>query len=441
MPERTGHEKDADSGAVGVINAKLLRLQAALRRALHFTKGRRGRLKHKLGAPILHDPSLSQHWERLATALLRLGGASSGNSVKLFCDGDDGLESIWDAIGRARHHVWFEMYILEPDKVGMRTLEALARAGERGCEVRLLYDGIGSSRLTESILRPLRDAGVRIEIFNPVWPLLQWRWRRRGSIFRRDHRKIIIVDGKVGFCGGMNISEDYAGLRHGKARFLDCQMMLQGPCVRDVAAVFASSWRRATQERLSLPRRSDSSGATFAQVLASSGLHGRRAIQRALRLTVRHSVKHCYLTTPYFVPPARLMRAITRAAKRGVDVRILTAGVCDVPIVHLAAQHVYAHLLRHGVRIFELYDSTLHAKTAAIDGVYSTVGSFNLDIWSHKRNLEVNIAMIDPEMAHSMEAQFMANIRNAREVTLETCNRWPRWRRVLHWAACQVLHI
>jgi len=412
---------------------RLRRLKAALRRAIGLTSRRRRRRR---AGRFPHHPDIAQHWELIVISMLRFGRASSGNRVKMYCDGDERLDDIWQSIDQAKKEIWFEIYTLEPDRVGNRTIEVLARAAERGCKVTLLYDGVGSSHLTESVLRPLRQAGAEIEVFNPIW-----RWRRKIPLLRRDHRKIIIIDGQIAFCGGMNISEQYAGTRYGNGRFRDCHVRLEGPCVRDLASVFASSWKLLHKGRKRLPRRTEPAGSTFAQVFASSGAQGRRLIQRTLRLTIRNALHHCYITTPYFIPPLRLMRAINRAAQRGVDVRILTAGISDVPIVRMAAQHIYGAFLRHGVSIYEMFDSTLHAKTLTIDGLYGTVGSFNLDTWSDKRNLEVNVAMIDQNVAGDIQSEFLKNIKSSTEVTLDNWQKRPWWRRVLNWAAYQVLRM
>jgi cardiolipin synthase len=415
-------------------------MRAAIWRTVAVARRATGYRRREVASAAHSSPTwLARHWEKILFKLINHGGATTGNLVSLCCDGDDGMESIWRAIASARKSVWLEMYIFQADRVGRRTIEELASAAKRGCEVLVLMDALGSAGLSESALRPLRQAApdrVHIRFFNPLRP---WRWP--SAMMRRDHRKIVIVDGAVGICGGLNISEDYAGTRHGNGMFHDSLVQMHGPCVRDLAAVFVSSWRMATRQRRRLPRRSQPAGATFVQVQASRGAHGRRSIQRALRLTVRNAVTHCYITTPYFIPPQRLVSAIKRAAERGVDVRILTAGVCDVPVVHLAAQHVYGSLLQHGVRIYEMYDSTLHAKTITIDGVYSTVGTFNLDTWSDKRNLEVNIAMIDPEIAREMCTNFVRDIGRACEITLHTWHKRPWWKRAIHWTAYQVLRL
>jgi cardiolipin synthase len=176
-------------------------------------------------------------------------------------------------------------------------------------------------------------------------------------------------------------------------------------------------------------------------VLASRGYQGRQAIQRSLRIAIRNSVRQCLITTPYFVPPLRLIRAISRAAERGVEVQLLTAGTSDVPIVAMAARHIYGRLLKRGVRIFEMYGCTLHAKTITVDGIYSTVGSFNLDKWSYQRNLEVNVGMLDSSIANEIQRQFEANLESTREVTLAEWENRNLWRRLVNWTAYQLLRL
>ncbi len=410
------------------------RLRAAVKGAV--VKVRRKQQARAAAAAFRPPANLARHWDYIVSRLARFGGASLGNSATIFSDGDTGFESLWEALSQARRSIWFEMYIVENDRVGVRTIEELTQAAFRGCRVTFLYDAVGSSSLPKSALKPLRDAGAKIITFNPIRP---WRWP--SSWLRRDHRKIIIVDGKIGFSGGMNVSEDYAGKRYGNERFKDCMVRLEGPVVRDLAAVLGSSWKAAGGEKLHLPRRKEAGGKTIAQVLSSHGATGRRHIQRSLRMTIGNAVTHCYITSPYLVPPLRLVNAIKRAADRGVDVRILTAGVSDVPIVHLAAQSIYARLLRHGVRIYEMVNRTLHAKTITIDGLYSTVGSFNLDTWSDKRNLEVNVAMIDTTIAAQMQQMFLKEIETAQEITLITLAKRPWWRRAIQWCAYQLLRL
>ncbi len=381
-------------------------------------------------------------WATTADMLLRYGGASTGNSIEMFCDGDAVFEHIWKAMDEARHRVWHETYILEPDRVGTRTIEGMVSAAARGCQVRLLYDAVGSPRVTEEFLKPLREAGaakgnVEIDRFNPMLA-----WNRRPGFLTRDHRKITIIDDHTAFAGGMNTSEDYAGKRYGRGTFRDCHLRLQGPGVRDLAAVTLKSLNLVRDVPSSeAGARGGRAGRVFAQVLSSSGALGRRAIQRAVRLTIRNSVDRCWITNPYFLPPQRTMTSLVKAARRGVDVRILTAGRSDVPIVRAASQHIYGRLLKSNVRIFEYFGSTLHAKTMTMDGLYGTVGSFNLDTWSDKRNLEVIVGMIDEHSARSLEQQFQDNLRDAKEVTFANWKK-RNWRqRTLHWCAYHLMRL
>lgn len=372
--------------------------------------------------------------------LLRLGGASTGNQTQMFCDGDCMFEAMWTIIGAARRRVLLEMYIFEPDRVGLRTLELLTDAAKRGCEVRVLLDAVGSSGIADAHVQTLRDSGGIVEFFNPLRPLA-----RRRSLLQRDHRKIVVVDDEVGYCGGMNVSEDYAGTKYGNGRFRDCQIMVRGPAVRDLTLVFASSWRlqtratiRVPQAELSAEGQSLPGEGKFVQVLASSGATGRRSIQKAMRLTIGRAARHCRITNPYFIPPPRLMRAMAAAAKRGVDVQVITAGLNDVPIARCAARHIYGWFLRRRVRIFEMFERTLHAKTVEVDGVYGTVGTFNFDRWSYARNLEVNVAALDGEVARELQGLWEADMQYAQEVTLRDWERRNWWQRFIDWAAYQL---
>ncbi|MCC7108562.1 MAG: hypothetical protein IT382_04700, partial [Deltaproteobacteria bacterium] len=171
-------------------------------------------------------------WRKTVERLLPLGGASEGNDVTLFFDGDAAYDAMLGAIATAHHRVWLETYILEPDRAGRAFLDALQAAAHRGVDVVLLYDVVGSPHLGDDVLQPLRVAGVEVVAFNPLW-----RGRfglRRLPILHRDHRKILVAD-DTGFCGGMNIAEDYAGPKHGNGRFRDTHAALQGPCVADLA--------------------------------------------------------------------------------------------------------------------------------------------------------------------------------------------------------------
>ncbi len=370
-------------------------------------------------------------FQRVFDRLLPLGGMSEGNFIEVFREQEKILEELIAAIHSAKHRVWLETYIYEPDSVGLRIREALEAAARRGCGVILLYDHFGSSRLSASFLKPLLDAGARVYDFNPIWP-----WRKKGPFLFRDHRKICVIDDDLSFCGSMNIA-----LNPGR-RFRDTVMKIRGPATHDLAELFLDALYETTGQRIeNLPPSIGFQGGVLTQVLSSNRLRGRMSIQKSMRLTLKRAQEYCYFTTPYFLPSDRLRKAMIEAAERGVDVRVLTAGISDVPLMRFASHYVYGQFLKAGIRIYELYDQTLHAKTAAIDGIYAWVGTYNLDHWSARRNLEVNVSVIDRHLAHELEQHFEVDLKNAREISLPVWEKRSWLKRLLNFLAYQIMRL
>lgn len=413
------------------------RFDAAVRRSLGGLLRRKRRGGQRTRVLV---GRVQQRWRRIMSRILPQGGSSTGNRVRLLPEGDQAWSAMWEAIESARQRVWLETYIMEPDALGQGTLERLRDAAARGCEVLLLYDHFGSHKLGSDFLASLVRAGGQVHAFNPIWA-----WHRHGPLLMRDHRKILVVDDRIAFCGGLNASEDYAGEKLGNGLFRDTHLSVEGPAVADLAGVVQSSLRAmGVRSRRVRGPIAPLAGGVVVQVLEANRLRNRSALQRTLRLTLERAVQRCAITTPYFVPPRRLRRAIARAALRGVEVRILTAGRSDVPMAALASQHVYEHFLRRGVRIFEYGHScprVLHAKCVSIDGVYATVGSFNFDTWSWNRNLEVNVGVLDPEIALELERHFEHDLECAREVTLAQVGKRSLWLRWLHACAYHLMRL
>ena len=391
--------------------------------------------------------NLWQTWRGILRNLLPLGAVSRGNRVEVMASGERVFRGMWREIEAAQWEVLMTTYTLEPDGVGLHTIELLTQAASKGCRVTLVYDSFGSSDLEPQHLRALREAGARVHAFNPML-----RWSRPLSRWVRNHQKILVIDNRVAFAGGMNVGEAYAGGELGSGLFRDTHLCLEGPCVPELAQMIIETLR---DEKVELAERPQGFGlypvlrpkaapvdsGCLVQILESNVRRHQRAIQRALRTTVMSALERCYLCSPYFVPPVRLNQALKRAAKRGVDVRILTAGASDVPLVRMASRHLYGALLKAGVRIFELESATLHAKTMTIDGVYGAVGSFNLDYWSDRRNLEVNVSFLNVETAALIEEQFHRDLKGAREFKLSDWQRRPLWQRLLHWIAYSLLSV
>lgn len=415
---------ESSSGGAFPANDPGLAVEAALRRvfAPHLTTREGARF---VGA-----------WRKTLRMLRPLGAVSQGNRVRVLTDGDEVFETMWAAIAAAREAVLLTTYILELDRVGERTLNELERAAERGCRVLLVLDAFGSHRVSEARVTRLRSLGATVVFFNPMV-----RWSTPFSRLVRNHKKVLVIDQRLAFCGGMNVAEEYAGARHGNGLFRDTQLALEGPCARDLALLCERDVLEGESHRGRAPRGVDAVAGSLVQILDSHVRRHQRAIQKALRVTLARTLQRCYLTSPYFVPPKRLMHALQHAARRGVDVRVLTAGRSDVPLVGLASQHLYGRLLRAGVRIFELQSRVLHAKTVTVDGVYASVGSFNLDYWSDRRNLEVSVTVLDRGAASALEEQFQRDLQGAEEVHLELWTRRGWLRRLVSWLAYQALRI
>lgn len=267
--------------------------------------------------------------------------------------------------------------------------------------------------------------------FNPIWP-----WRKKGPLLFRDHRKILILDEDISFCGSMNIGSNPGML------FRETVMKIEGPATHELAKLFLDSLHETTgQYKIEEPNPKTYFDGVMAQVLGSNQRRKLVSIQKSMQLTLQRAEHTCYFTTPYFLPYDRLRKAMIEAAQRGVDVRVLTAGLSDVPLMRLASHHVYEQFLKAGIRIYELYGQTLHAKTAAIDGVYAWVGSYNLDHWSARRNLEVNVGVIDRRLAQILELHFEGDLENAREINLPVWRNRSWFRRILNWVAYQIMRL
>jgi cardiolipin synthase len=357
-------------------------------------------------------------------------GAVSGNRLRLFTVGDHAFAAALGAMESARARIWLETYIFEPDVVGNTVRDALVAAAERGCSVLLLVDRFGSPKIDERYLRPIIAAGGRAAVFNPVLP-----WRRLGrklsTVLHRDHRKILIVD-DVGFCGGANVSLDYGG--PGPELFFDMTLRIEGPVVQDLASLFLETLRAASGEAPPLPaRRAKIPGGGVAQVLSLSRRQGRRDLDHVLEDALSGATEQCLLMTPYFVPPRWFTQALIGASVRGVDVRILTAGRSDVPFARVAGRHLYRKLLEAGVRVFEMQDPILHAKSMTIDARYSIVGSYNVDEYGSKHNLEVAIASQDSDLARQITKEFMRRAAASEEILPEAWATRPRRVRIGEW--------
>jgi cardiolipin synthase len=265
----------------------------------------------------------------------------------------------------------------------------------------------------------MRAAGIGVLEFNPVAP---WRHRfRLDRLNRRDHRKILVVDDAVGFTGGINIGDPWCPDDEGGQGWRDDAIRLEGPAVTALRQLFGRTWIGQGQRalRASPTGTAEPEGQTRVRVLGEYGMRNRREIRRAYLYRIWHSKKRVWLASSYFVPDRVVRRALVRAARRGVDVRVLVPAVSDVPAVYYAGRATYDELISNGVHIYEWQRNVFHAKTAVVDGNWSTVGSYNLDYRSFFYNLEVNVAVEDESFAAAMEASYKSDFAESREIDLD----------------------
>ncbi len=388
----------------------------------------------------------------------QLAGAplTAGNEVKLLYDGPATYQAMFQAIEQARDHVNVEFYIVEADEVGQRFSELLITKRAQGVSVNLIYDSVGSLSTPREFFDRLREAGVQVLEFNPVNPLAA---RAGWRVNNRDHRKILIVDGRVAFTGGINISDVYSSSSSGRRGpsgsapfsggassqsqpkergWRDTNIRIAGPAVGALQKLFLATWEQqngpALPERQWFPNMKPQ-GDQLVRVIGSVPSDELPAIYATYIAAIRYAEKTVHLTMAYFVPDPQTLAALTEAASRGVEVRLVLPSYTDFWAVFHAGRSHYQDLLQAGVQIYERQDALLHAKTAVVDGVWSTVGSSNLDWRSFLHNTEVNAIVLGPRFGEQMEAMFRRDLEASTRITLEAWQQRPLSVRMKEWAA------
>jgi cardiolipin synthase len=362
------------------------------------------------------------------------------NRVALLRDGYQAYPAMLAAIAAAQHTITLETYILRDDGTGARFIEALCERARAGVEVLLLFDAWGSSVSDESLAK-LREAGVKVKAFLPLRFTLGFK-RFASRLMRRNHRKSLVVDGQVGFTGGLNISDEYAAVADGGEGWRDTHLRVEGPSAQELEALFLTTWRRQKGARFDERRFLRGRGAPCSKlaVIGNDFALHQKAIRKAYLEAFGRAGQRIFLTQAYFLPPGKLLKALYRAVRRGVRVAVIVAATTDVKLVLWGARGLYPKLLKNGVEIYEWQGRVLHAKTAVVDGIWSTVGSSNLDSLSLRQNLEVNAVVTDAGFAKAMEALFLEDLAHCQRVTMATVKEYGFVRRLLSWLAFQLRH-
>ena len=351
---------------------------------------------------------------------IETGPIHHGNQVQLFFRGEEAFASVHQAIEGATQEILLETYILRDDATGRKLLSLLGGAAARGVKVRVLADAYGSWTTKGEFWREMQGLGIEARLFRPFWSHL------RRFLFR-DHRKIIAIDRRISFTGGMNVANEYGSSRHNQdASWRDTHMRVEGPTAWEMALVFSEGWRRSGGASLHLPALAptDASGARTL-VLDSRPGRGHSETAAVLAALVGASRKRLWITNSYFAPNRTAIRLLGRAAQRGVDVRLLLQGRTDMPLVRHAGHGNFPDLLASGVRIFEYQSAILHAKTLMVDDYVSVVGSSNLDFRSFYFNAECNVLIWDDATGRKMAQAFEEDLGQSVEIRLPTWNQRP----------------
>jgi cardiolipin synthase len=410
-------------------------------------EGARGPLSNQQSKTILaklkHGADDTNIFNRHLALMEETGGGPLmvGNKVDLLVDGPLTYVSMFAAINGAKDHINMETFILDTDEIGRHFVAVLLKKQKEGVQVNLVYDSVGSFGTPKEFFKPLTDAGANIVEYNPINPL---NARKGWEVIGRDHRKLLVVDGKIAYVGGINISSVYSHGSFGgsfgskgksgkavkaKAKegagmaWRDTHLRMEGPAVAEFQKLFMATWEKQKGNGLRL------SGHRYYPQLANIGKEVVRAIGSSpddpyaliyvtLLSAINSAESQVWITNAYFVPDPQLLAALKEAAARGVDVKLLLPGKSDSDLVFYASRSFYHELLSAGVKIYEHKNALLHAKTAMIDGVWSTVGSTNLDWRSFLNNQEIDAVILGQDFGGRMQAMFEKDLESSKAIEL-----------------------
>lgn len=353
------------------------------------------------------------------------------STVRFLRNGRQAFPAMLEAIESAQHEVLLEMYWIEDDLVGLAFRDAFSRAASRGVRVRVLYDSFGSYNVNAAWWTPLSLAGGKVWEFHPISPLDE-RFRL-ARVEPRDHRKMLVVDSARAYVGGLNLTRAWLPREADGGEWRDDMLEVQGPVGLDLRALFYRQWSRLTKESLPADLTHTRMSATTGVWGLASPWRSDRSIRAEFLRRISGASETIDIANSYFLPDAKFRRALYRAARRGVRVRVLVPALCDVLVVQRATEALISRLLRRGIEIYRLNDAVLHSKTAIIDD-FVTIGSYNMDARSWRKNLEVNLAVESPTVAHEVRSSFERDLQHAHRVDRREWKARPLVQRSVEWA-------
>jgi cardiolipin synthase len=357
---------------------------------------------------------------------LTQSSADGGNRVEVLQNGDGFFPAVMRDIAAARESIHVETYIWAESRIGTQLAQLLAQKARQGVEVRVLVDASGGRDLKGDLQKMLEDAGVKVAHFHPV------RISNLGRLNNRDHRKLVILDGRIGYTGGHGISDKWTGHAQDKKHFRDTALRLSGPVVNRLQSCFAENWIEETGE---IPAGDkyfphlQPAGSSIAHVAYTSPSGSVSSVQILYYLAIKSAKREILIQNPYLLPERQAIEALAEAVKRGVDVRVMvpSTDATDSAIVQHASHHHFGSLLKRGVKVYEYKPTLLHQKVIVVDGIWSSVGSTNWDERSFQLNDEVNVGILDAAIAAQLRNAFIHDLRSAQPRNFDEWQHRSLW--------------
>jgi cardiolipin synthase len=384
------------------------------------------------------EPSLRVQSREFLTNIVGNTGVEivKNNTITVMNNGDEFYPAMLDAISNAERTITMEAYVYWKGQIGMCFAKALAERRRAGVEVKLLLDAVGSASIGREILGILKDSGCDVVWYNPL------RFRTIGRFNNRTHRKSLMIDGRIAFTGGAGIADQWTGHAQDPQHWRDIQISVEGPGAFGLQTGFVQNWLATTGELITGPGYfpcPEPAGTTSIQTILSTPESGSSGVRIMYYLSIVSAKESIHIANPYFVPDDSAVEILVEASQRGVDVKIMVAGIYnDVRLSRYSGIHLYGKLLEAGVEIYEYNRTMMHQKTMVVDGVWSTVGTTNFDNRSFALNEESNICVYDRSLAEKLDAIFAGDLKECQRVTLEGW-RNRGWKSRLLGAVCVFL--
>lgn len=390
-------------------------------------------IRQYAASTLLSQEAHLQHFYPLANLFKNKQYAFQNNTAALLINGEAKFPEVIKALKGAKDHIHLEYYIYKNDEIGNQLSEILIEKARQGVKVRMIYDDFGSKSIRKNIVKRLIQAGAEVYPFYKIHLILF-----ANRINYRNHRKIIVIDGDIGFVGGVNVSDDYVNTSSNKLFWRDTHLKIVGPSVLSLQYTFLSDWNFCAGQNLAFcqeffpkPTLDKKYGTHYVQIISSGPDSDYPNILYALIQLLSLAKHEINITTPYFIPNKTFLDAIKVAALRGVKVRLLVPGISDSRLVNTTSQSYYHEMLEAGVKIFRYFKGFIHAKTVVCDGLVSVIGTANLDNRSFELNFETNAIIYSATLAGELQAAFDKDLEDSSEIVLAEWIKRPAYKKVI----------